>query len=239
MAAITLNDLLYEMQTYTDEAGEYYPQVKHLSPSDDQIVDIDLDAREINAPKFLSVQYDHNAEIIYFRCNRYYDNMDLAKTVCVIQYLNAEHIEQDEDAENYGELTRDAGIFWVPYYDIYQEVTKEVAPGETVIEPTLLIPWSVGGLATAYEGTVTYSVRFYRLADDKTTYLYNMSTKPARGEVLWGISFTNQDGSLDEASLTQFKLESTIVDQIYHNLSLVESRAAGFADDATTYWVDA
>lgn len=232
MAAITLNDLLYEMQTYTDEAGEYFPQVKHLSPSDDQIVDIDLNTREIKAPTFLSVQYDHNAEIIYFKCNRYFDNMDLANTVCVIQYLNAAHIDPET-----GEKTRDAGIYWVPYYDIYHYSPQEEDPDYE--DPTLLIPWAVGGLATAYEGTVTYSVRFYRLSEDKTTYLYNMSTKPAKGEVLWGIGFWNEDGTLDEATLEKFKLESTVVDQIYHDLSLVRSAAIQFADDATTYWVDA
>ena len=224
--AITLNDLLYDMQTYTDENGEYFPRVKHLSPSDDQIVDIDLNTREIKAPKFLSVQYDHNAEIIYFKCNRYFDNMDLTKTVCVIQYLNAEHIDEET-----GEKTRDAGLFWVPYYDIYHSELPEGAEGHS--EPTILIPWSVGGLATAYEGTVSYSVRFYRLGEDKTTYLYNMSTKPAKGDVLWGIKFTNED------DLEKFKLESTVVDQIYHNLSLVEGRAEELAIDATTYWVDA
>ena len=238
MAAITLNDLLYEMQTYTDEAGEFFPQVKHLSPSDDQIVDIDLNTREIKAPKFLSVQYDHNAEIIYFRCNRYYDNMDLANTVCVIQYLNAEHIEMNPDSPNVGKKTRDAGIYWVPYYDLDHWKAKESDPSYE--DPTILIPWAVGGLATAYEGTVTYSGRFYRLGeDDEHTYLYNMSTKPAKGEVLWGIGFYKEDGTVDEAALQKFQIESTVVDQIYHKLSLVESLAAEFADDATTYWVDA
>lgn len=228
MAAITLNDLLYDMQTYTDEAGEYFPQVKHLSPSDDQIVDIDLNTREINAPKFLSVQYDHNAEIIYFRCNRYFDNMDLAKTVCVIQYLNAEHIDEET-----GEKTRNAGIFWVPYYDIYHSTPTEENPDFS--EPTLLIPWAVGGLATAYEGTVTYSVRFYRLDEDKVTYLYNMSTKPAKGDVLWGIDFAIYDkehAAEEQEFLQKFQYESTFSDQVYHDLSLAVHEAA-------TYWVDA
>lgn len=236
MANIALKDLLYDMQTYTDEAGEYFPQVKHLSPSDDQIVDIDLNSREINAPKFLSVQYDHNAEIIYFRCNRYFDNMDLARTVCVIQYLNAEHIETDEGSPNFGEKTRDAGIFWVPYYDIDHTVTHYTSETEGVTEPTLLIPWSIGGLATAYEGTVTYSVRFYRLANDNDkTYLYNMSTKPAQGEVLYGLDFALYDEQHDEEEqefMNSFQYESTFSDQVYHNLSLAVHEAA-------TYWVDA
>ena len=110
------------------------------------------------------------------------------------------------------------------YYDIYHSELPEGEEGHS--EPTLLIPWSVGGLATAYEGTVSYSVRFYRLGEDKTTYLYNMSTKPAKGDILWGIKFTNED------DLEKFKLESTVVDQIYHDLSL------GLYD-AATYWVDA
>ena len=41
------------------------------------IYDIDLNARTVNAPKFLSVSKDHQSETIYFRVNRHYGYMDL------------------------------------------------------------------------------------------------------------------------------------------------------------------
>ena len=74
----TIEDLLFEIQSYTDGEGVHYPQITNLLPADEQIFNIDLDTRTVDAPDILSVQFDHNAEIVYFRCPRYYDNMDLA-----------------------------------------------------------------------------------------------------------------------------------------------------------------
>jgi hypothetical protein len=50
------------------------------------VYDIDLDTREITAPKFLGVLKDHSSETIYFRINRFHDFMDLANVACIIQY---------------------------------------------------------------------------------------------------------------------------------------------------------
>jgi len=127
----------------------------HLLPENDQIFDIDLDSRTISIPQFLSVQYDHNAEIIYFRCPRYFDNMDLAMTVCIIEYVNA---------------AGESGLYWVPYYnvDVYEDDDESLTP-------LMLIPWSIQGLVTASSGTVTFTVRFYQLDAERKTFLFNMS----------------------------------------------------------------
>ena len=121
----SLEDLLFQIQTYEDKDSQSYPQLVHLLPQSDQIFDIDLDTRTVNIPQFLSVQYDHNAEIIYFRCPRYFDNMDLASCVCIIEFINA---------------AGEAGLYWVPYYnvDVYEDDDKSLTP-------LMLIPWSVGG----------------------------------------------------------------------------------------------
>lgn len=74
-----------------------------LLPSDENIYEIDLNSRIINAPEFLSVKKDHAAETIYFLVDRFYDNMDLANTACVVQYINAAGEER---------------FFPVPFYDI-------------------------------------------------------------------------------------------------------------------------
>lgn len=198
----SFEDLLFQIQTYEDENAQRFPQLVHLLPENDQIFDIDLDARTISIPQFLSVQYDHNAEIIYFRCPRYFENMDLASTVCIIEYLNAD-----------GE----AGLYWVPYYnvDVYED-------NDESLTPLMLIPWAIQGLVTASSGTVTFTVRFYQLDAIRKNFIFNMSMQPAQGEVLHGIDLSDKD-------LEKFKLDTTVVHQIYADLALAQS-------NATTMW---
>ena len=59
-------------------------------PADEPIYEIDLDSRTIKAPKFLSVEYDHNSETIYFSVDRFFDNIDLSSLISsVVLSLNA------------------------------------------------------------------------------------------------------------------------------------------------------
>lgn len=74
-----------------------------LLPSDENIYEINLNTREINAPEFLSVRKDHAAETVYFLVDRFYDNMDLSQATCIIQYKNAAGEEH---------------VFPVPFYDV-------------------------------------------------------------------------------------------------------------------------
>ena len=197
----TYEDLLFDIQKNNP------PQVVELLPSDDDIFEVDLNTRTINVPQFLSVRYDHNAEVIYFKCARYYDNMDLARTVCVIEYMNANN---------------KAGIYRVPFYDISKyDINEEDAE---VITPVMYVPWSVGGLATATAGKVTFNLHFYQIAEDKKTFLYSMRTKPAEGKVLHGMDLTDEE-------LKDFNLEPTVVEQIYEALAEAQEMS-------TTYWVD-
>ena len=39
-------------------------------PKDEKIYNIDLNSRAVEAPEFLSVEYDHNAETIYYRMQK-------------------------------------------------------------------------------------------------------------------------------------------------------------------------
>jgi hypothetical protein len=129
--------------------------------------------------------------------------MDLTNTVCVIEYLNAEHLEGKK-------MVQDAGIYWVPYFDTSHYDIETDENGEETITPVILIPWSIGGLATAYSGTITFSIRFYKLNGDYQTaaedrkYLYNMSTRPQTGEILHGMDLSDED-------LETFKIDTSIV----------------------------
>ncbi len=58
-------------------------------PDDERIYEINLNTREIEAPEFLSVSSEHNAEIIWFKMDRFFDNIDLYNATCWIQFINA------------------------------------------------------------------------------------------------------------------------------------------------------
>lgn len=143
---------------------------KAILPHAEQIYEIDLKTRIINSPKFLSVQKDHRAESIYFSVPRYVDYMDLAETAGIIQYK-----------------LRDGrtGIYHIPFYDI----TTQNAFGNE----KLIFPWLLSGEATALSGPVEYSVRFYRVNEAGTKFLYNLNTLPTTSEVLYGLDVQNED----------------------------------------------
>ena len=88
--------------------------------------------------------------------------MDLANTICIIQYLVPNE-----------KIPR---IYVVPYFDT-ATYTKE---------NKMIFPWVVGGMATAQEGTVEYSIRFYKVKRENNDIklIYNLSTKPTTGKIL-------------------------------------------------------
>ena len=64
----------------------------------------------------------------------------------------------------------------------------------------MLIPWAIGGEATKYAGDVTFSFRFYKLnkvLDEKNPryFTYNLSTRPTKGKVLYGLDIKDLEAS--------------------------------------------
>lgn len=126
------------------------------------------------------IESDHISETIYFKVPRYFDNMDMANTVCVIQYINAK---------------KEPYIYAVPYYDT---VTYSVCDRENGIEePVMLIPWRVSNTVTAKAGSVTFAMQFYILAEDKKHYLYNLNTLPQTMLIQKGVGVDNDVISKD------------------------------------------
>ena len=138
------------------------PEIALLLPSDEKIYNIDLEKRTVELPKFLSVETDHKAEVIYFKVDRFFDYMDLTTTVCVIQYVNA---------------AGEGHFYRVPFYDI-------VTLSE---ENKILFPWCIDGAATRAAGNVKFSIRFYKIDETGKYFLYNISTLQHVGEVLHGL----------------------------------------------------
>ena len=147
-----------------------FPEIAKLLPSTETIYNIDLNTRKVDAPEYLSVQYDHFAETIYFTADRYFDNMDLTQTTCVIQYINAK-----------GE----GRVYPVPFYDI------------TTFDGKILFPWCIDGEATKVAGTVKYAIRFYVTERDAETYNisfnYNLNTSTVQSKVLHGMYVTKDE----------------------------------------------
>lgn len=149
-----------------------------ILPNNEPLYEIDLNTRNVMAPSFLSMEYDHNAETIYFIVDRYYDNVDLSTLSCVVQYENA---SPDPRKRGY--------IYSVPYFDI---------SGPFVPEGKMIFPWAIQGPATAYAGTVTFSVKFYRIREiltgdsngdewSRKEYDYLLNTIPKQSQVLHGL----------------------------------------------------
>lgn len=151
-----------------------FPTQAILLPTDEKIYNIDLNKRTIEAPSILSAERDHQAETVYFKCARYFDNMDLTNTMCVVQYIN-------HSAKNSEGLPDGGHVYPVPFYDTTTCV-DEYGNEE------ILFPWVVEGPATQAAGTVEFAVRFYLLNDNGTEYLYNLNTQTAKSKVLHGMN---------------------------------------------------
>lgn len=200
--------LLYEIQNASTQG----PTVDTIIvPSNILLYNIHLDTREIDAPEYLSVQHEHYAETVYFVVDRYYDNMDLAQTTCVVQYVTP-------DNESY--------IYAVPFCD-------------TVTFPDkMIIPWCISGSATSLSGTVKYIVRFYKIDEQSVIgenneydpsgaeFSYSLSTKPASSKVMYGLPI---EGILDEEN---YHIETN--NRFYEFLNVVNQ----MVDNATIYWID-
>lgn len=149
-------------------------------PSDELVYNVDLNARTIDTPAYLSTETDHTAETVLFLVDRYYETYDLAKTTCIIEFINAKN---------------EAGIYLVPIYDL-----------ETyAAEGKILFPWVIQGKATAAAGPIRYAIRFYHLntverpegTEIGTEYVYDfiINTQVAQSKILKGMGETFFDGA--------------------------------------------
>jgi dTDP-4-dehydrorhamnose 3,5-epimerase-like enzyme len=67
---------------------------KIINPSSEEIFEIDLNTRIITVPEMFrngTVEYDHNAETLYFKIDRYFDDEDLYTKTFVMQFKNSKN----------------------------------------------------------------------------------------------------------------------------------------------------
>lgn len=132
------NELLYVLKDPNNLTDE---PIYYRIPASEPVYNINLDTREVEAPEFLSVLEDHNAEVIWFKMDRFHDDVDLYDSTCWIQYKNA--------------LNETYVCVSVP------KVIKESN------HDTLYMPWPISGPATKAAGKITFSFQFFKMKEDK------------------------------------------------------------------------
>ena len=170
--------------------NEYYDTLYHVqqsnqysrawkTPESAKLYDVDWNTRTIAAPQFLSVSKDHEAEVVYFKVPRHFDAIDLASLPCVIQYVNA----------------LDLGAYYiVPGYDLQSYADY------------IIVPWVISGAATASAGNIKFSIRFFKVDEDKQL-VYNLCTQSANSKILYGLD-------LSEEVLENENLNASYLDQV-------------------------
>lgn len=161
------NELLYvinDPNNLTDDS------IYYRIPADELVYEIDLNTRKVQAPEFLSVAEDHNAEVVWFRVNRFFDDVDLFGATCWIQYRNA--------------LGEDYVAVTLP--KVIKESNHDV----------LYIPWPICSPATKAAGNVQFSFRFFKIGDSKKVH-FSLHTIPVTSKVLHGLE-GNFDGFIED-----------------------------------------
>lgn len=169
---------------------ENFPGTAVLLPSDERIYEINMSARSIEVPEFLSVATDHKAETIYFKIDRFFDYMDLTECTCVIEYVNA---------------NKKSHYYVVPFYDnttFYKE-------------SKILFPWCIDGAATEQAGVIEFAIRFYKIDSNNQHFIYNLSTLPHKSKILYGINNTTEFNPEDyEIAQDKYLILKAEIDEI-------------------------
>ena len=200
-------ELLWQIQ------NNNWPRHAVLLPKEEKIYQVDLNARKIYGPEILSAELDHRAEIIYFKMNRFYDNMDLTNTVGIVQYVN-------QNAKNeFG--AKDEGFIWViPFYDT--TTCAQLNPEE---KDMVLFPWCIEGPATKAAGPVEFALRFYLLDEETKQYTFNLNTQPAVGTILHGMNVMTDNNENIVIN------DITTVEDLYQKIALLSYK--------DLYWIEA
>lgn len=180
-------------------------------PENEPIYTVDLDQRKIDAPDFLSVEEDHNSEIIWFKADRFYDNIDLAESCCWIQYVNAAN-------EQY--------FYSAPIIVGSQEFGNE----------QILIPWAISKEVAKASGIISFSFQFFQLSEDRNRFLYVLNTQVAKSKILVGLradplAFLSEEDAAEEDFIPEREWLASELSRLEYNYSTL-------AGKYKLYWID-
>ena len=200
------NSLLYGLM----DPNEFTSMLR--IPENEPIYQIDLNTRKINVPEFLSVEEDHNSEIIWFKTDRFYDNIDLYNGTCWIQYKNA-------DKKEY--------FYAAPIIVGVQEYGND----------QILIPWAISKEVCAASGTIEFSFQFFKLSEDGRKFLYILNTTSAKSKILSSL-YVNPQAFLgiEDKPETDFLPEREWLADELHRLTEAYTT---LSKDYNLYWLEA
>lgn len=195
------------------EASEYMALLQEIQnqnvstfttvPTDEPRFVVETNSRTISVPSefsFLSVQFDHKAETIYFEIDRYFDDIDLSQHTCVIQFINK------------GSSGASEGTFPVSTMDIDS------------VEGKIIFGWEIGNDATQLVGDVAFSIRFYSI-DDDGNFTYNFNTLPAHSNILETLNVSHNTEKITSSELEVWTSKmNSLVDSVEENVNVIEKK---------------
>ena len=186
------------------------PEVLKLRlPTDEPIYEIDWNTRQVQAPPFIGVEGDHEAETIYFKMARYYELMDLSDTIGLISCKNAKGEE-----------------FWyiIPYYDIYSEPDY------------IIFPWVIQYPVASDKGKVSFAFKFIKISNiitnDGQKLIYELNSRVATTQVLVG--WANAQYTKEHIYTTIDPTSILVDNDLINKLNLIVN-SAKFEE---IYWID-
>ena len=155
-------------------------------PLDEEFLEIDPNTRNIKIPASFTrngvgVKGDESAEIVYFKVNRYFDNMDLASdNIRIVIQWEA----KDKNKQTITGVSPNFGK------DI------ETIPG------SIIFGWPIYGEFTEAAGDIKFAVRFFSVGpkdeNDVRSLTYSLATLPAQLQINETMSYDLLDATLRE-----------------------------------------
>lgn len=193
--------------TSLDEYFSYIEELNRINrrytilPLDEEVFTINANTRQITVPPSfaqngIGVQGDEIAEIVYFKINRFFDNIDLNTKDIYIQWRSAATDEQ-------GNAIEGVSVPWV--------IDIESEPGY------IIFGWPLSSKITQKAGNVQFAVRFYEYSEITETLTYSLSTltqtatiKPALDFDLPSIILDRNHAKIDDSTnLIDTRFENT------------------------------
>lgn len=194
-----------------------------LIPEDEPIYRIDLNERSVETPKFVGVEGDYDAEIIWFRTDRFFGNIDLFESTIAILYTNADnksYINLVSPMVITDNQTNSSDQTPSELYDAKSQLNLQADENGS---ETILIPWAISDKVAAKSGTLSFAFQFFKLSDDHKSFDYILNTKQANTTVLSTVTIQDTTGELIP--------EPSQLQEIYDMYSTLTK-------DYVLYWLD-
>lgn len=197
------NSLLYRLT----DPNKFTPYLR--IPEDEPIYKIDLQSRTIEAPNFLSVSADHDAEVLWFKVDRFYENYDLFDATILVQYINANKEKfvylASPVAVNETEIQYQTDKSTGTTYQVENILGSDVSGKEQI-----LIPWPISNSVAKKGGVIEFAFQFFQLytkEDGEKEFYYLLNTQSAKSKILTGINNDSEFTFEEEAIPTPGDLQ--------------------------------